>query len=91
MANLVSRLNQEIAQYVARGMSPTDAAGAPTPTIVVRTTLDPESLLQQTLGNLGTGLPVIRARTMPQHLAESLGGCVRSERCWAFSAGLAWP
>jgi predicted permease len=53
-----------------------DQAGAPTPTVVVRTTLDPASLLppmRQALGDLGVGLPVISARTMSQHVAESLG------------------
>jgi predicted permease len=63
-------------------------ARAATPTVVVRTTLDPVSLLQpmqQTLRELGGGLPVISARTMSQHVADSLG----EERTWgAFLGGL---
>ena len=45
------------------------------PTVVVRTMLDPSSLvqpMQQVLRDLDGGLPVIRARTMSQHLADSL-------------------
>lgn len=54
-----------------------DQTAVATPTVVVRTTMDPASLLQpmqQTLRDLGAELPVIRARTMPQHLADSLLG-----------------
>jgi ABC-type lipoprotein release transport system permease subunit len=49
-------------------------AGMRTPTIVVWTTLDPTSLLplmQRALRDLGGGLPMIRARTMAQHAADS--------------------
>jgi len=51
-----------------------DQAARPTPTVVVRTTVDPSTLLQpmqQVVRDLGSGLPVIRARTMAQHLADA--------------------
>ncbi len=55
--------------------SPSQAA-ALTPTVVARTSLDPVSLLppmRRTLRELGGALPVLRARTMPQHVAAALG------------------
>lgn len=59
-----------------------------TPTLVVRTALDPASLLplmSRTLQELGDELPVLRARTMAQHVGEALG---QSRAAGAFLSGL---
>ena len=59
-----------------------------TPTVVARTALDPVSLLplmRQTLRDLGGELPVLRARTMPEHVAAALG---QSRAAGAFLSGL---
>ena len=61
---------------------------AATPTVVARTTLDPVSLLplmRQTLRDLGGALPVLRARTMPDHVAAALG---QSRAAGTFLGGL---
>ena len=54
---------------------PSSQAEASTPTVVARTTLDPIKLLplmRQTLRDLGAELPVLRSRTMRQHIAAAL-------------------
>ncbi len=63
-------------------------ASAQMPTVMARTTLDPVSLLplmRQTLRDLGDELPVLRARTMRQHIAAALG---QPRAAGAFLGGL---
>ena len=63
-------------------------AAALTPTVVARTTLEPASLLplmRQTLRDLDATLPVLRARTLPQHVAAALG---QSRAAGVFLSGL---
>jgi hypothetical protein len=62
---------------VVRGSGPPSGGAVDSSFEVVRTSLDPASLLQpmqQVLRDLGGGLPVIRARKMSQQVAESTPG-----------------